>query len=150
MLTHTTRRWAFLALAGTLLIAGCGADDGTTDSPAADGTAPAELDGQSLDADDFAALAATDGVVLLDVRTPQEFAEGHLEGAVNLDVEATDFAARAAELDPDASYAVYCRSGNRSQAAMLAMRSAGVTAAADLAGGIGAWTQAGLPVVTGS
>lgn len=150
MSTHTARRWAALALAAALLTTGCGADDSAgTDSPPADGVVPTELNGQSLDTADFAALAASDGVVLLDVRTPEEFAEGHLEGAVNLDVQAPDFAARAAELD-GASYAVYCRSGNRSQTAMQAMRSAGATAAADLAGGIVAWTQAGLPVVTGS
>ena len=80
----------------------------------------------------------------------EEFAAGHLEGAVNLDVSAADVATRVADLDPDATYAVYCRSGNRSQAAMALMQGAGIGSLADLAGGIEAWSQAGRPVVTGS
>ena len=103
----------------------------------------------TLDPTAFAELAAADGVVLLDVRTPQEFAEGHLEGAVNLDVADPAFTAALVTLDPDATFAVYCRSGNRSQTALALMAQAGITAAADLAGGIGAWADAGLPVVTG-
>lgn len=96
-----------------------------------------------LDAAAFGELVARDGVVVLDVRTPGEYAEGHLPGAVNIDVEAADFGARIAELDPDATYAVYCRSGNRSAVALERMREAGFTDASHLLGGIGAWTAAG-------
>lgn len=96
-----------------------------------------------LDAAAFGELVARDGVVVLDVRTPGEYAEGHLPGAVNIDVEAADFGDRIAELDPDATYAVYCRSGNRSAVALERMREAGFTDASHLLGGIGAWTAAG-------
>lgn len=98
--------------------------------------------------DDFAALAATDGVVVIDVRTPAEFATGHLAGAQNIDVESSDFAARIADLDTAATYAVYCRSGNRSATARAAMQDAGFTNVSDLSGGITAWSRAGQPVVT--
>jgi len=138
-------RLAALAVAGLLTLAGC--SDGTG-SP--DDDAQTEVRGQSLDADAFADLAGRDGVVVLDVRTPEEFAEGHLEGAVNLDVSSPDFAAGLAELDPAATYAVYCRSGNRSQAAVQQMQGAGIDAVADLAGGIQAWAESGRDVVTGS
>lgn len=78
---------------------------------------------------------ATD-VVVLDVRTPAEFAEGHLAGAVNIDVQAADFAERAAaELPAGAEIVVYCRSGNRSATAtaLLAELGFAVTDAGGLA-----------------
>lgn len=149
---------AGLALATLLTLTACsdatdGADSAAGTPAAAGGTdtvACVQADGcTTLSPAEFADLAATDGVVLLDVRTPQEFAEGHLEGAVNLDVSAPDFTTRLADLDPEATYAVYCRSGNRSQTALDLMTQAGFGAAADLAGGIGAWADAGMPVVTG-
>lgn len=67
------------------------------------------------------------GAVLLDVRTPEEFETGHIAGAINLDIEAPDADARLAELDPDARYVVYCRSGNRSTVAAQRMIDLGIT-----------------------
>ena len=85
----------------------------------------------------------------MDVRTPQEYAQGHLPGAVNVDVSSPDFAAQIATLDPNAPYAVYCRSGNRSGVAVATMAEQGFTGAYHLGGGIGAWQDAGGEVVTG-
>lgn len=141
-----------LGLAALLALAACsgGAGDATTPTGSTgDPVACVQTaDCTTLPPADFAELADADGVVLLDVRTPTEFAEGHLAGAVNVDVSAPDFATRVAELDPAATYAVYCRSGNRSQTALELMAQAGIGAAADLAGGIGAWADAGLPITT--
>lgn len=64
---------------------------------------------------------------IIDVRTPAEFASGHVEGAVNYDVQSPQFAAQIANLDPDGAYLVYCRSGNRSKAAAAQMEGAGLT-----------------------
>lgn len=102
----------------------------------------------SLAPDAFQELASTPGVVTLDVRTPAEYAGGHLAGARNIDVESADFATQLGQLDPKATYAVYCHSGNRSKVAMQKMTDAGFTSVKDLAGGIAAWQQAGLPVTT--
>lgn len=63
--------------------------------------------------------------VLLDVRTPAEFAEGHLDGALNLDFNGGELSAAIPTLDPDAEYYVYCRSGNRSGQAIALMQQAG-------------------------
>lgn len=104
--------------------------------------------GGSLNPKDFAALASKPGVVLLDVRTAEEFAAGHLTGARLLDVEAADAATAFAALDPGTTYAVYCRSGNRSKVAVGYMAAAGITSVADLDGGIAAWQSAGGEVVT--
>ena len=61
------------------------------------------------------------GFVILDVRTPEEFAGWHLPDAVNLDIQARDFLTRLEGLDRGESYLVYCRSGNRSAKAVQAM-----------------------------
>ena len=59
--------------------------------------------------------------VVLDVRTPAEFAGGHLPGAVNLDIQTHDFETRLTGLDRGKTYLVYCRSGNRSTKAVQTM-----------------------------
>lgn len=74
-----------------------------------------------------AAEALPAGTVLIDVRTPGEFAEGHLEGAVNIPVELATFADRVALLDPGVDYLVYCRSGRRADVAMAYMDTLGLT-----------------------
>lgn len=66
-----------------------------------------------------------EGAIILDVRTPGEYAEGHLDGALLIDFNAGDVTAAIPELDPNADYLVYCRSGNRSGQAKLLMEEAG-------------------------
>ena len=85
---------------------------------------------------------------LIDVRTPAEFAEGYVKGAVNIDVSAADFEAQIASLDKTASYNVYCRSGNRSATAVEIMRNAGFTNVTDLGAVQEAAEALSLPVVT--
>lgn len=58
-------------------------------------------------------MLARPGVVLLDVRTPSEFAAGHLSGARNVNFLSTDFPDQVAKLDPNTTYVLYCKSGNR-------------------------------------
>lgn len=103
----------------------------------------------SLSPQDFQALTTEPGVVTVDVRTPAEYASGHLQNAINLDVESPDFAGEIAGMDPNVTYAVYCRSGNRSKTAMQQMSDVGFTSVKDLDGGIVAWQSDGLPVTTG-
>ena len=133
-------------MAATVLLGGCsGATVSATSGPTA---AAVPATGSSLSPTDFAAAAKRPDTILLDVRTPSEFASGHITGAVNLDVQSTDFAQGAASLDPARNYAIYCHSGNRSKAAMAAMSQAGFTHLFDLAGGITAWQSSGGQVVT--
>ncbi|MFW2381066.1 MAG: rhodanese-like domain-containing protein [Acidimicrobiales bacterium] len=86
-------------------------------------------------------------LVVLDVRTPEEFSEVHLEGATLVDFYDEDFADQLAALDPDVPYLVYCRSGNRSGQATALMQDLGFADVANVDGGITAWVDAGLPVV---
>lgn len=88
-------------------------------------------------------LQAKQPHLLLDVRTPAEFASGHLAGAVNIAVQ--DLPHRLAELPKDRPLVIYCRSGNRSRQAQQYLANAGFTQTVDL-GGILAWQAQGLPV----
>ena len=96
----------------------------------------------------IAGIAAND-LVILDVRTPEEFAEGHLAGAIMIHFYDHDFADQLAELDPAVPYLVYCRSGSRSGQTTALMKDLGFTDVADVDGGILAWTEAGLATTKG-
>lgn len=84
---------------------------------------------------------------VIDVRTAEEFAEGHVKGARNLDIRNGDFDKALAELDKEAAYSVYCRSGNRSATAVEKMRNAGFTNVVDLGALEEAATALALPIV---
>ena len=102
-----------------------------------------------MTASDFSTALNQPGTIVLDVRTPAEYASGHLPQAQNIDIEGSDFATRIATLDKNATYAVYCRSGNRSGVALEQMTAADFTHIYDLAGGIGAWQAMGGTMTMG-
>lgn len=98
---------------------------------------------------DYAAMMEKEAGVVLDVRTSEEFAEGHLEGAIQLDYYETEsFAAALDAMDKTKTYYVYCRSGGRSSTAQNIMAEKGFKKVYNLDGGILAWRKAQLPVVT--
>lgn len=69
--------------------------------------------------------------VIIDVRTPEEFAEQHLQGALNINLRDADFVQQIQALDRSTPYAVYCRSGNRSAQAVQIMKDLGFTSVSD-------------------
>lgn len=69
---------------------------------------------------------AQPGVVLLDVRTPEEFSSGHLRNARNINFRAADFATQVSQLDPTKTYVLYCASGNRSGKAAVLFQEKGI------------------------
>lgn len=97
--------------ASALVLSGCSSNSAVTD----------------LGAADFVAQAQAEGVVIIDVRTAGEFNEGHIANAINIDVESMRFEAEIAALDKDVTYALYCRSGNRSSIAAGKLADAGFT-----------------------
>ncbi len=102
-----------------------------------------------LSPDDFiAAFKADTSAVLLDVRQPAEFDEGHIKGAVNLDwLNKEKFEKGLDKMDKARTYYIYCRSGRRSNAAAMKMRSEGFNVF-DMKGGILEWKSLGFPVAT--
>jgi len=118
-------------IASALLIAGCSSSSSATD----------------LSVTEFSSKIAESGVVTLDVRTPGEFAEGYIEGARLIDFQSGNFENEIATLDKNATYAVYCRSGNRSGQAVKVMKDAGFSNVFNMNGGVIEWANAGLPLV---
>ena len=84
--------------------------------------------------------------VILDVRTPQEVAEGHLAGAKNIDVQDELFQQNIEHLDKNKTYLLYCRSGKRTAVAGAKMKAAGFKKVYMLDGGITSWKEKGKPV----
>lgn len=85
--------------------------------------------------------------VLLDVRTSEEFSEGHIEGALNYDVNGEGFENQIAKLDTSKAVYVYCRSGKRSMNAGEILVKKGHKKVYNMTGGIVKWGDEGLPVV---
>ena len=86
-------------------------------------------------------------VVLLDVRTPQEYKNGHIEGALLVDFYANDFVDRLKALDRQKSYLIYCRSGNRSAKTLAIFEKLGFHHSYHLATGIKGWSREKYPLV---
>lgn len=101
----------------------------------------------NLNVSEFSQKITEPDVIILDVRTPEEFASGHIEGALNIDFNGGDFANEITRLNPSDNYAIYCRSGSRSGQAASIMHKAGFHDVSNLNGGVIDWTNAGLPLV---
>jgi rhodanese-related sulfurtransferase len=109
------------------------------------GEAPDALGAYTVSAADAVPMIESGERTVIDVRRPDEYEQAHVVGAVNINVEAPDFADRIAELDTDKPYLVYCRTGNRSAVAAEQMAEAGIKDIAD-AGGLVELARAGAPV----
>jgi phage shock protein E len=154
---------AGLALATLLAVGGCSSSTGSTGSgspPAqsagaqaasppvqsATGSAPSTAPSAARPAvtkvDPAAAVGMLAERTVIDVRTSAEYAEGHVTGALNIDVEADSFDSQIAALPKDDPYLVYCHSGRRSALAAERLAAAGFTDIVD-GGGLGALVAAG-------
>ena len=131
-------------LGAPLLVTGCesGTANITTDSPQViKNISPSgayDLIQETEGNDDF---------VIVDVRTPGEYAGGHIAGSLNIDVNSGSFEEAVNTLDNDKTYLVYCRSGARSANASGIMAELGFTDIYNMNGGINDWISAGYPAV---
>jgi rhodanese-related sulfurtransferase len=89
----------------------------------------------------------TANAIIIDVRTPAEYAEGHVEGSINLDLESGQFEAELPNFDPAQPYIVYCRSGRRSGVAVEIMKASGFTQITDYQTLENAANNTGLPII---
>lgn len=120
---NLARRWSGLAATVTLLAvttSGCASSDAPDDAATTQTTPASEIAAPAAVRE-----AIADGAEIIDVRTPEEFADGRLRDATNIDVAAPDFEDRISDLDEDATYVVYCASGNRAGQAIEQMRERG-------------------------
>ena len=101
----------------------------------------------NLNVSEFSQKITEPGVIIVDVRTPEEFASGHIEGALNIDFNSGNFANEITRLNPSETYAIYCRSGSRSGQAASIMHKAGFHDVSNLNGGLIDWTNDGLALV---
>ncbi len=85
-----------------------------------------------------------DDFVILDLRTPDEYAGGHIEGATNLDYYSDTFRDELEKLDKNKIYLIHCQSGRRSTAALETMKNLGFKKVYNMTGGIAGWQVEGL------
>lgn len=108
-----------------------------------------QVPGTSLPPVEFAEkIKAMPFAPVIDVRTPEEFAEGHLQNARNIDWNGNNFQAEILKLDKSIAVFIYCHSGKRSAAAASKMRSEGFKEVYELQGGITKWREDNLPETT--
>ena len=96
---------------------------------------------KQVDIDKFRSLMEV-GHLLIDVRTSKEYKQGHIEGAINIDVKDSSFVNNLSKLDKNKTYLIYCRSGKRSQKAGSIMTTNDFEEIYDLKGGYLGWTKA--------
>ena len=133
---------------GSIAVSGCAQSE--VDTPPAQGTLTRIIE-------DITAEAAFDLIqenrdnpdfVILDVRTAEEYDDGHIDNAINIDFYAATFRDDVNKLAKDNTYLIYCRSGNRSGQALDIMDELGFQEVYNLSGGIKAWNVSGLPTTT--
>lgn len=132
-----------------LAIAGCTDNTTQAEKPTQTQTTVSQKNYRDISVTDAAnMIASTKDLVVLDIRSPEEFAEGHIEGAVNVDFRQANFAAELANLDKDQTYLLHCHSGGRSSKSIKILEELGFTDIAHMKQGIQGWRAAGQPQVT--
>ena len=96
-----------------------------------------------LNPENFEQKIESSDVQLVDVRTPEEFAEGHIPNAINININGNDFESETSKLDKEKPVMVYCKMGGRSAKAASNLKEQGFKDISDLDGGITSWKEAG-------
>lgn len=140
------KKLAFLVLPMLMFMASCDAQNNEVSQNKVDNSQVEADTVQEVINDDVTVAQAqemikSDKVVIIDVRTPEEYEKGHLENATLINFFGEDFDQKIAELPKDQEYLVYCHSGNRSGKAVKKMEAAGFTKAHNMTGGWSAWSQ---------
>ena len=99
-----------------------------------------------IEPEDFKSSIEKKNAVILDVRTPEEFEEAHVVGAINIDYKDENFPDEIQKLDKGKKYFIYCRSGKRSANSRKIMNELGIKKVYDLNGGIIAWKKQEYPI----
>jgi rhodanese-related sulfurtransferase len=100
---------------------------------------PAEMYAEQID--------STDDMIIIDVRTPMEYKQGHIENAINISYLGFGFKRKIAKLDNDLPVFIYCQTAHRSPLAAKALHKQGFKEVHDLNGGFKTWKEQDLPIV---
>lgn len=101
-----------------------------------------------IEVDSFArSVADTNGIYIVDVRTPGEYKAGHIEGAINASFIGFKFKKKMKQLDRSRPVYIYCQTAHRSPYASLTLYKLGFTEVYDLKKGFAVWKKAGKPIV---
>ena len=133
-----------LLVFGLIVTSGCAGSETSTRT----GETPAQIIEDITTEEAFALIEDNQNnpdFVILDVRTPEEFADGYLENAINLDIRSDTFRDELDLLDKSKTYLIYCRSGNRSGQARDIMEELDFREVYNMMGGIVQWQAEGLP-----
>lgn len=112
--------------------------------------AQTQIIGDTTPADAYALIQnnkENNAFVIIDVRTPEEYQNGFIKDAINLDFYSETFRDELDKLDKDKTYLIYCRSGRRSGLTIDVMKEIGFREAYNLVGGLVQWEAEGLPIV---
>ncbi len=101
---------------------------------------------KNISAEEMKKIISEKQVIILDIRTLEEFKEGHINKAVNIDFYSKDFESNLDKLDKSKAYIIYCRSGNRSGIALKTMEKLKFMEVYNVLGGIGSINQIGYPL----
>lgn len=135
--------FSLLSASLVLALAGCSADTAAApDTAEMTEPAPAQSSvSRNVSVSEARALLeADDAPMVIDVRTPEEFAAGHIEGATNINFRSGDFAAQIAKLDKSQPYLLHCKSGSRSARALAEMEARGFENVAHMTEGYDGWS----------
>jgi rhodanese-related sulfurtransferase len=132
---------SILLVVGVVLAGGCATSGTETSTQIIENVTPQEaftlIQGNQNNPDFF----------IIDVRTPEEFADGYVEDAILIDYYSDTFRDELNNLDKSKEYLIYCRSGNRSGRTLPIMEELGFQEVHDISGGILAWQAEGLPLI---
>ena len=131
-----------LLVIGVILAGGC------AEVAAPEREAPAQIIENVTPREAFALIQDNEDnpdFIIIDVRTPEEFAEGHVEDAIIIDFYSESFRSEVNALDKNKTYLIYCRSGGRSGKALKIMVELGFREVYNMSGGIVDWKAEGLP-----
>ncbi|HHL42503.1 MAG TPA: rhodanese-like domain-containing protein [Hellea balneolensis] len=136
----------FAAFAIALALPAC--SDAKTETPAKAAAVATTTQIDHVNAQQAAdIIKKQDGIVVLDVRTPGEFASGHIDGAVNVDFKNRNFENELSKFDKNQTYLIHCRSGGRSTASLKSFKKLGFKHIIHMDGGMIGWNKANLPTV---
>ncbi|MFC1920825.1 rhodanese-like domain-containing protein [Chloroflexota bacterium] len=146
---YTSLFFMILLVSGLILTAGC--SSGVIETPVEEEIESPSLVIKDISAQDAFSLIGENSdnpdFVIIDVRTPEEYDEGHVEDADNIDFYAPDFSERLNSLDKSKTYLIYCRSGNRSGQALAIIKEMDFLKIYHMDGGMLEWTAEELPTV---